>query len=54
MKINIEKEISKLASLIGDKTRAMMLLALMDGRALTASELSMRANVSPQTASNHL
>jgi DNA-binding transcriptional ArsR family regulator len=42
------------ASLVGDPARAGMLHALMDGRALTASELAHVANVTPQTASGHL
>jgi len=42
------------ASLVGDPARAGMLHALMDGRALTASELAQVANVTPQTASGHL
>lgn len=45
---------NEVASLIGDTTRATMLHALMDGRALTASELARAARVTPQTASNHL
>ncbi len=42
------------AALIGDPARANMLAALMDGRALTASELAYRASVAPSTASGHL
>jgi len=42
------------AALIGDLARANMLAALMDGRALTASELAQIAGISPQTASGHL
>ncbi|MDA5109076.1 ArsR/SmtB family transcription factor [Brevibacillus thermoruber] len=42
------------ASLIGDPSRAAMLLQLMDGRALPAGELARRARISPQTASAHL
>jgi DNA-binding transcriptional ArsR family regulator len=42
------------ASLVGDRTRANMLAALMDGRALTATELAIEAGVSPATASGHL
>lgn len=45
---------SEIASLAGDTARAGMLHALMDGRALTASELARVAKVSPQTASGHL
>ncbi len=46
--------ISEIASLIGDPARANMLTALMDGRALTASELASQAGVTRQTASTHL
>lgn len=42
------------AALAGDPARASMLLALMDGRALTAGELATVASVTPQTASGHL
>jgi DNA-binding transcriptional ArsR family regulator len=42
------------ASLVGDPARANMLAALMDGRALTASELAGVAGITPQTASGHL
>lgn len=42
------------AALVGDPARASMLTALMDGRALTASELARVAGVMPQTASGHL
>ena len=45
---------SEVAALAGDPTRAGMLHALMDGRALTASELARVAGVTPQTASEHL
>jgi DNA-binding transcriptional ArsR family regulator len=50
----MDKEISAVAALMGDPTRANMLLALMGGIALPAGELAMRANVAPQTASAHL
>jgi DNA-binding transcriptional ArsR family regulator len=45
---------AEVASLAGDLARAGMLHALMDGRALTASELALVAGVTPQTASGHL
>jgi DNA-binding transcriptional ArsR family regulator len=45
---------AELAALAGDPARASMLHALMDGRALTASELARAAGVTPQTASGHL
>ena len=46
--------ISSVASLIGDPARANILTALMDGRALTVSELAEAAGVTLQTASGHL
>ncbi len=46
--------IAEIAALIGDTARATMLTALMDGRALTASELAYVANISASTASGHL
>lgn len=52
--MSLENDIAKVANLIGDKTRAKILTALMEGRALTAGELALNANISPQTASNHL
>jgi len=45
---------AEIAALAGDPARAVMLNALMDGRALTASELAYMAGVTPQTASGHL
>jgi DNA-binding transcriptional ArsR family regulator len=42
------------AALVGDIARATMLIALMDGRALTATELARAAAIMPQTASGHL
>lgn len=42
------------AALVGDPARANMLIALMDGRALTATELAGTAGITPQTASGHL
>lgn len=46
--------IARIASLLGEPTRAAMLLQLMDGRMLTATELARAGNVSAQTASRHL
>ncbi len=46
--------ISQIATLVGDSARANILSALMDGRALTATELAFHAGVTPQTASSHL
>src|SRR3546814_15938760 len=42
------------AALVGDLARASMLMALMDGRALPATELARVAGITPQTASGHL
>jgi len=42
------------AALAGDPGRASMLHALMDGRALTATESTKVAGITPQTASGHL
>jgi DNA-binding transcriptional ArsR family regulator len=46
--------IAFVAALIGDPARANMLTALMDGRALTASELAGAGGITLQTASGHL
>ena len=45
---------AEVALLAGDLARTAMLQALMDGRALTASELARAAGVTPPTASEHL
>ncbi len=47
-------DIAAVASLIGDATRAAMLMALMDGRAYTATELALFGEVTASTASTHL
>lgn len=46
--------IAAVAALLGDPARANMLTALMDGRALTVSELAEAGGVSLPTASGHL
>src|SRR5499433_1167736 len=46
--------IAEIAALVGDPARATMLSTLIDGRALTASELAGAARITPQTASTHL
>ncbi|HEY9096053.1 MAG TPA: winged helix-turn-helix domain-containing protein, partial [Hydrogenophaga sp.] len=51
--MNINR-LASTAALVGEPARAAMLLALMDGRALTARELADAAGVSPATASRHL
>ncbi|WP_374653253.1 ArsR/SmtB family transcription factor [Dongia sp.] len=45
---------AEVASLVGDPARANMLAALMDGRALTATELAYVAGIGASTASAHL
>jgi DNA-binding transcriptional ArsR family regulator len=45
---------AEVAALVGDPARANMLVALLGGRALTATELAFSAGVSPQTTSGHL
>jgi DNA-binding transcriptional ArsR family regulator len=45
---------AEIAALVGDPARANILISLFDGRALTATELSYAASVSPQTTSGHL
>jgi DNA-binding transcriptional ArsR family regulator len=52
--MNVETDLAWIASMIGDPTRARMLLTLLDGRARTAKELAFLARVSPATASAHL
>ncbi|HET7092325.1 MAG TPA: helix-turn-helix transcriptional regulator [Thermomicrobiales bacterium] len=47
-------DVAAVAELVADSTRATMLAALTDGRALTAGELARRARVAPSTASGHL
>jgi DNA-binding transcriptional ArsR family regulator len=46
--------LADVAALIGEPTRAAMLLALLDGRALPATELAAFANISASTTSLHL
>jgi len=46
--------IAETASLFADPARVAMLVALLDGRSLPASELALRARVSAQAASMHL
>lgn len=46
--------VANIAALIADPARAAILNALLDGRAWTATELSIEAGVTPQTTSGHL
>lgn len=47
-------QISRIAALVGEPARTAMLLQLMDGRALTASELARAAGIGAPSASAHL
>ena len=47
-------QIAHIASLVGEPARTAMLLALMDGRALSANELAAAGNIGAATASRHL
>lgn len=49
-----DTDLAAVASAIADRTRATMLAALLDGRALTGVELARLAGVAPSTASEHL
>ena len=47
-------ELVRIGSLLADPTRAEILVALMDGRARTGSELARHVGVAASTASEHL
>ena len=47
-------QIAHIAGLVGEPARTGMLVALMDGRALTANELAAAGHISAATASRHL
>ncbi|EOY3606749.1 transcriptional regulator, partial [Enterobacter hormaechei] len=46
----LEQAIAAVAAAMADPSRVKMLCALMDGRAWTATELSVAADVAPSTA----
>jgi DNA-binding transcriptional ArsR family regulator len=50
----IQPSLAEIAALVGNPARANVLTALLDGRALTATELAYAAGVAPQTTSGHL
>ena len=50
----MEPDISSLAALISEPARGRILMALLDGRGLPATELAQRAGITCQTASSHL
>jgi len=45
---------ASIAAVLADPSRCRMLIALMDGRALTATELACEGGIVPSTASSHL
>ncbi|MFI8763756.1 ArsR/SmtB family transcription factor [Streptomyces sp. NPDC053792] len=47
-------DLAAVAGLLADGTRAAFCLALLDGRAWTASELARHAGIAPSTATSHL
>lgn len=47
-------QLAEIGALVGDPARAAIIMALMDGRALTAGELASAAGITPQTTSGHL
>src|SRR5918911_4137825 len=49
-----DADLAALGSVLGERARARMLLALGDGRALSASVLASEAGVAASTASGHL
>ncbi|WP_029180743.1 MULTISPECIES: ArsR/SmtB family transcription factor [Streptomyces] len=49
-----EPDLASLGALLADRTRAAICLALLDGRAWTASEVARLAGVAPSTATSHL
>lgn len=52
--MTLHSNISNVAAILGEPSRANMLTALLDGRFHTAGELAHAASITPQTASFHL
>ncbi|MBS7704094.1 ArsR/SmtB family transcription factor [Chelatococcus asaccharovorans] len=52
--MSAQTHLAQIGALVGDPTRANILLALMDGQARTAKELAFLARVGAPTASAHL
>jgi DNA-binding transcriptional ArsR family regulator len=52
--MNGDADLAALGSVLGERARARMLLALGDGRALPAGVLASEAGVAASTASQHL
>lgn len=49
-----QPDIAKISSMIAEPARAKMLIALLGGKALTATELALEGDITAQTASSHL
>jgi DNA-binding transcriptional ArsR family regulator len=54
MSASYGSDVAPVAALLADRARAAMLMALLDGRPLSAGELARTAGVSAATASSHL
>lgn len=52
--MNVEERFVAIAGLISEPSRARMLWKLLDGKAYTATELAVAADISGTSASNHL
>ncbi len=52
--MDVEPSMATIGAMIGSPARSAMLAELFDGRAITATELSQIANISPSTCSEHL
>jgi DNA-binding transcriptional ArsR family regulator len=52
--MNVNPNVTETAQLMGDPSRLAMLMSLLGGKALPASDLAHAARISPQTASSHL
>lgn len=52
--VDADVDVAAVAALIGDRARAAMLLALLDGQPRAAGDLARQAGVSAATASQHL
>ncbi|MGQ3479487.1 ArsR/SmtB family transcription factor [Paenibacillus sp. TY11] len=52
--MSTKSNVAMIASLVSEPSRAAILIALLDGRFHTASELAHMAGIKPQTASFHL
>lgn len=52
--MEVADDIAQIAALMGEPSRATMLVALLGKEALPATELASQALISPQTASSHL